>query len=119
MPTKHGNKIYKQILIDPGKYLLLEKLAGNEKKITPLIKKILYDWIRSQVDKSEFQAADALDNALWQQSVLNRIDARKNNNKNISATKESENLDDKNDIKSLMDPEIMLKDFKNLINKDR
>ena len=119
MPLKHGNKIYKQILIDPGKYILLEKLAGNEKNVSALIRKILYEWIETQVDKSEFQAAEALDNALWQQTILNRIDGRKKNKKNLSKSKTSSEKDERKNIKSLIDPELMLENFKNLINKNR
>ncbi len=119
MPLKHGNKIYKQILIDPGKYILLEKLAGNEKKVSALIRKILYEWIESQVDKSEFQAAEALDNALWQQTILNRIDGRKKNKKIALKSKNLEDESENNNIESLINPEIMLENFKNLIDKNR
>ena len=119
MPLKHGNKIYKQILIDPGKYILLEKLAGDEKKVSALIRKILYEWIETQVDKSEFQAAEALDNALWQQTILNRIDGRKKNKKISLESKTMEEKSGNNNMKSLVDPELMLENFKNLINKNR
>jgi len=124
MPSKHGKKIYKQILLDPGMYILLEKLAGDQKKVSSLIRKVVYEWIETQVDKSEFQAAKALDDALWQQSILNRIDGRKKNNqKSIIDSSKNEkiksNAKKENNFQYLIDPEIMIKNLKNIIKKDR
>ena len=124
MPSKHGNKIYKQILLDPGMYILLEKLAGDQKKVSSLIRKVVYEWIETQVDKSEFQAAKALDDALWQQSILNRIDGRKKNNqKSIIDSSKNEKIKSyekkENNFQYLIDPEIMIKNLKNIIKKDR
>ena len=124
MPIKHGNKIYKQILLDPGMYILLEKLAGDQKKVSSLIRKVVYEWIETQVDKSEFQAAKALDDALWQQSILNRIDGRKKNNqKSIIDSSKNEKIKSnekkENNFQYLIDPEIMIKNLKNIIKKDR
>ena len=124
MPSKHGNKIYKQSLLDPGMYILLEKLAGDQKKVSSLIRKVVYEWIETQVDKSEFQAAKALDDALWQQSILNRIDGRKKNNqKSIIDSSKNEKIKSnekkENNFQYLIDPEIMIKNLKNIIKKDR
>ncbi len=124
MPSKHGNKISKQILLDPGMYILLEKLAGDQKKVSSLIRKVVYEWIETQVDKSEFQAAKALDDALWQQSILNRIDGRKKNNqKSIIDSSKNEKIKSnekkENNFQYLIDPEIMIKNLKNIIKKDR
>ena len=123
MPSKHGYKIYKQILLDPGMYILLEKLAGDQKKVSSLIRKVVYEWIETQVDKSEFQAAKALDDALWQQSILNRIDGRKKNNqKSIIDSSKNEKIKSnekkENNFQYLIDPEIMIKNLKNIIKKD-
>ena len=63
--------------------------------------------------------AEALDNALWQQTILNRIDGRKKNKKISPKSKTSAEKDEKTNIKSLIDPELMLENFKNLINKNR
>ena len=105
-------------------YILLEKLAGDQKKVSSLIRKVVYEWIETQVDKSEFQAAKALDDALWQQSILNRIDGRKKNNqKSIIDSSKNEKIKSnekkENNFQYLIDPEIMIKNLKNIIKKDR
>ena len=100
------------------------KKIDKSLKIPPSIRKVVYEWIETQVDKSEFQAAKALDDALWQQSILNRIEGRKKNNqKSIIDSSKNEKIKSnekkENNFQYLIDPEIMIKNLKNIIKEDR
>lgn len=78
MANKHGNKVYLQILLDPAKALLLEQQAQDQGvRTTALAREAIYSWLNSVTDPSVMEAADALDQARWRQSVQNRVAGRK------------------------------------------
>ena len=78
MATKHGNKVYLQILLDPAKALLLEQQAQDQGvRTTALAREAINYWLKSVIDPSVMQAAEALDQARWKQSVQNRVAGRK------------------------------------------
>ena len=89
----HGNKIYKQLLLDPAKFEILNEIATDRGiKSSALIRQIVYEWIESQVDVSRFKEADALDNAVWRKSISNRIDGRKKKASRANKTVQSQSL---------------------------
>jgi len=78
MTTKHGNKVYLQILLDPTKALLLEQQAQDQGvRTTALAREAINYWLKSAINPGVMQAAEALDQARWKQSVQNRVDGRK------------------------------------------
>lgn len=78
MATRHGNKIYLQILLDPAKALLLEQQAQDHGvKTTALAREAINYWLKSVTDPNVMEAAEALDKARWKQSVQNRVAGRK------------------------------------------
>ena len=78
MATKHGNKVYVQLLLDPARASLLQKLADEQGiKLSALARKAIYDWVGSMTEPEALQAAEALDHAHWNQSVQNRAAGRK------------------------------------------
>ena len=78
MATKHGNKVYLQLLLDPAKALLLEQKAKDQGvKTTALAREAIYLWLNSVTDPCVMEAAEALDQARWKQSVQNRVAGRK------------------------------------------
>ena len=80
MSSKHGNKIHLQILLDPARALLLEQIAEDKSmRVTALARQAIYDWLRFISEPEVIDAADAIDQARWQQSVKNRIEGRKRN----------------------------------------
>ena len=80
MATKHGNKVYIQLLLDPARAMLLQKLADEkELKLSALARDAIYSWVGSNTDPEEFEAAEALDHAQWRESVQKRLDGRKRN----------------------------------------
>ena len=78
MATKHGNKIYLQILLDPAKAALLEEQAkGQGVKTSALAREAIYFWLRSVVEPSAMEAADSIDDENRKQSHRNRAEGRK------------------------------------------
>ena len=90
MATKHGNKVYIQLLLDPARALLLEQIEDKGMKISALARQAIYDWVGYMTEAEVFKAAEALDQARWRQSVQNRIDGRlRNRNLRLSSKKVS------------------------------
>lgn len=78
MVKRQGNKYYLQLLLDPGKYQLLETQATQRKvKVTSLARDAIYHWLSQNVDPDLFDAANTFDAAVWKQSVDNRVRGRK------------------------------------------
>ena len=77
MPLNHGNKFYCQLLLDPHRYKLAEKLAGAEnKKVTALLRDMVYAALEKALPASEYKAAQAADEAAWRESVKRRVEGR-------------------------------------------
>jgi len=78
MASKHGNKIYFQLLLDPARALLLEQQAQDKGvKATALARAAIYEWLASTTDSCVMEAAEALDKARWKQSVQHRVEGRR------------------------------------------
>lgn len=90
MATRQGNKYYMQVLLDPGKYQLLESAAKERGvKITALARDAIYHWLSENTNPDIFDAANKLDDAYWKQSVRNRVNARIENRR-LSLEKDEE-----------------------------
>ena len=58
MATKHGNKVYIQLLLDPARALLLEQIAEDKGiKVSALARQAIYDWVLRQLNDSPATAA--------------------------------------------------------------
>lgn len=80
MATKHGNKVYIQILLDPARALLLEQIASDKGvRLTALARQAIYDWVGFMTEPEVFKAAEAMDQARWRQSVQKRLEGRERN----------------------------------------
>ena len=78
MATKHGNKVYIQLLLDPARALLLEQIAEDKgMKLSALARQAIYDWVGFMTEPEVFKAAEELDEARWRQSVQKRLEGRK------------------------------------------
>jgi len=76
MPIQHGNKYYCQLLLDPHRYKLAEKLAEREgKKITALLRDLIYKSLEMTY-RAEYDKALSLDADTWQESVRKRVKGR-------------------------------------------
>jgi arginine/lysine/ornithine decarboxylase len=77
MPLNHGNKFYCQLLLDPHRYKLAEQLAvAQNKKVTALLREMVYTALERALPSSEYKAAQAADEAAWRESVKRRVEGR-------------------------------------------
>lgn len=77
MPLRHGSKLYCQLLLDEHRYKLAEKLAAQEgKRVTALLREMVYAGLEKAVPASDYKAAEAADRATWAESVQRRVQGR-------------------------------------------
>ena len=77
MTRAHGNKRYFQLLLDPNRAALLEKLAKDQDaRTTALMRDVLYTFLAACVDEDVYKKAYKADKAVWKQSVQNRVQGR-------------------------------------------
>jgi len=77
MPLQHGSKIYCQLLLDSNRYKLAEKLAASEgKRVTGLLREMVYTALEKALPTSDYRAAEAADRAAWAESVQRRVQGR-------------------------------------------
>tara|TARA_Y100001949_G_scaffold155750_1_gene144199 strand:+ start:2133 stop:2381 length:249 start_codon:yes stop_codon:yes gene_type:complete len=78
MAQKHGNKNYYQVLIDPHRSKLIEKVAKEENmRGTAWVRQAAYEKLQRVMNTGEYKIAEAKDDLLWRQSVQRRIEGRK------------------------------------------
>lgn len=77
MAGQHGSRRYYQLLLQPNRADLVEEIAAQEKvRSTEIIRRMVYDWLERELPASKYKQALAEDNAVWAQSVRNRVDGR-------------------------------------------
>ena len=77
MATRHGSKVYLQLLLDPNRAKLLEQLAQEQnKRTTAVMRDILYSHLERTLPSSVYGEAAAKDHAVWRESVSNRVKGR-------------------------------------------
>ena len=77
MATRHGAKIYVQLLLDPNRAKLLQEIAEEQgKRPTAIMRDILYAHLERVLPSSVYGEAAAKDNAVWRESVRNRVKGR-------------------------------------------
>ena len=68
MPLRHGSKIYCQ--------LLSQFVAAEGKKVTGMLREMVYAALEKALPASEYKAALAADEAVWRESVKKRVEGR-------------------------------------------
>ena len=77
MAKKRGKRAYFQLLLGEHRALLLEELAAeSDMKVMPFMRELIYGSLKKLVPKSEYQQAEAADQAVWMESVRNRVQGR-------------------------------------------
>jgi hypothetical protein len=69
--------MYCQLLLDANRYKLAEELAASEgKKVTGMLRDMVYAALEKALPASEYKAALAADEAVWRESVKRRVEGR-------------------------------------------
>ena len=77
MTTKNGKKDYFQLLLDPNRSKLLTLIAVKRGvRTTSSIRDIVYKEMERTLPSWLYQEALAKDEALWRQSVRNRVEGK-------------------------------------------
>lgn len=77
MAGVHGARKYYQILLQPNRAQLVDELAKEAGvKSTEMIRRMVYTCLERDLPASVYKQAFAEDEAVWRQSVKNRVEGR-------------------------------------------
>jgi len=77
MATKHGNRVYIQVLLEPFRgQLFLDEAEKHNLKPSALIRNIVYDYLAESLDEESYCEAVVKDKQKWQQAVDARLEGR-------------------------------------------
>lgn len=77
MAGTHGRKKYYQLLLDPHRAALLNELADEKgKRATALVRDFVYAMLERELPASVYRQAESADDAVWRESVRNRVEGR-------------------------------------------
>ena len=80
MATKHGNRVYIQVLLEPYRgELFIEEAAALGVKPSALIRSLVYDYLASMTDEESYADAEMNDKKKWQDAVDARLEGRAKN----------------------------------------
>jgi hypothetical protein len=86
MTSKHGNRVYVQLLLERGRgALLLEECKQQGIKPSEFIRILVYKWLKAEFPEEE-AIAHELDKLDWQAAVQSRLDGRARNRANALKT---------------------------------
>jgi len=90
MATKHGNKAYFQILLDPNRAdLIVEQAEKAGVKPTAWIRDALYETLKRKLPSSIYDEATAKDEVTWRETVRRRVEGRLKNRKDADNTQQN------------------------------
>ena len=80
MATKHGNRVYIQVLLEPfrGELFMQEAEAQNIKP-SALIRQLVYNYLAENTDEQAYCDALVNDKQKWQDAVDARLEGRAKN----------------------------------------
>ena len=77
MAGVHGSRVYYQVLLQPNRADLVNALAKEAGvKSTEMIRRMVYSYLERELPASVYKQALAADEAVWRQSVRNRVEGR-------------------------------------------
>ena len=80
MATKHGNRVYIQVLLEPFRgELFIEEAAALGVKPSALIRDLVYDYLASMTNEEAYADAEMNDKKKWQDAVDARLEGRARN----------------------------------------
>ena len=80
MATKHGNRVYIQVLLEPFRgELFMEEADAQCIKPSTLIRQLVYDYLAETTAEHVYLEALAKDKQKWQDAVDARLEGRARN----------------------------------------
>ena len=96
MATKHGNRVYIQVLLEPYRgELFMEEAAALGVKPSALIRDLVYDYLASMTNEEAYADAMLNDKQKWQDAVDARLEGRARNRR-LKATQSEKDIDSSN-----------------------
>lgn len=91
MATKHGNRVYIQVLLEPNRgELFLQDCEAADIKPSAKIKEMVYDYLARELDDGVYWDALLLDKRKWREAVESRLKGRAEARKRIAETQENQ-----------------------------
>ena len=91
MATKHGNRVYIQVLLEPFRgQLFLDEAEKHNLKPSALIRNIVYDYLAESLDEESYCDAVVKDKQKWQQAVDARLEGRAQTRRSKTTEESSE-----------------------------
>ena len=96
MATKHGNRVYIQVLLEPYRgELFIEEAAALGVKPSALIRDLVYDYLASMTNEEAYADAMLNDQQKWQDAVDARLEGRAKNRR-LKAAQSEKDIDSSN-----------------------
>jgi len=77
MASRHGNRLYVQVLFEPGRGDLFLKLTEKfDKKPAALLRDLAYEYIKENTGESDFAEAEAIDLAKRKEAIDARLEGK-------------------------------------------
>jgi hypothetical protein len=77
MATKHGNRVYIQVLLEPFRgELFMKEAEAQGIKPSALIRQLVYDYLAETTEEQPYLEALARDKQKWQEAVDARLEGR-------------------------------------------
>jgi len=78
MATKHGNRVYIQVLLEPFRgELFVEEAKTQGIKPSALIRQLVYNYLAENTNEETYCEALASDKQKWQDAVDSRLEGRR------------------------------------------
>ena len=78
MATKHGNRVYIQVLLEPFRgELFMQEAKAQGIKPSALIRQLVYDYLAENTEENTYCEALASDKQKWQDAVDSRLEGRR------------------------------------------
>ena len=85
MATKHGNRVYIQVLLEPFRgELFMQEADALDIKPSALIRKLVYEYLAENTDEKTYCEALVNDKQKWQDAVDARLEGRARNRRSKS-----------------------------------
>ena len=77
MATKHGNRVYIQVLLEPFRgELFMQEADAQGIKPSALIRQLVYDYLAENTEEQPYLEALTKDKQKWQEAVEARLEGR-------------------------------------------